>query len=216
MRRSIAVGGLRRRRRRRFFLKIATPSSPPSIPKIDADDDVDRAPSAPAQPPPADHPLEHLAHLRRHLRHCRPSAAHPLAAGSAPISICIGIDEHASPMTPPISAGEQADQRAFGRGDRRRLRSAAADRPRAHRRRHPQAAAAVPGVDDRQRRQHADEHAAEERGLQPCLNPSVVVLQAEMRDQLLTAQVAQRVLQLHQLDEQVVLGIELLARASGS
>src|SRR5215469_10360694 len=36
----------------------------------------------------------------------------------------------------------------------------------------------------------------------------VVVLQAKVGDQLLTLQVAQSVLQLHQLDEQIVLGIE--------
>src|SRR5262245_41292838 len=36
----------------------------------------------------------------------------------------------------------------------------------------------------------------------------IVVLQAEVRDQLLAPQVPQRVLQLHELDEQVVLGIE--------
>src|SRR5690349_10040673 len=36
----------------------------------------------------------------------------------------------------------------------------------------------------------------------------VVVLGAEVRDQLLAAQVAERVLQLHQLDEQVVLRVQ--------
>src|SRR5579871_2371459 len=41
-----------------------------------------------------------------------------------------------------------------------------------------------------------------------CANLSVVVLTAEVRDQLLTLEVPQRVLQLHQLDEQIVLGIE--------
>src|SRR3954469_8535627 len=37
---------------------------------------------------------------------------------------------------------------------------------------------------------------------------SVVIFAAEVRDQFLALQVTQRVLQLHQLDEQVVLGIE--------
>ncbi len=37
-----------------------------------------------------------------------------------------------------------------------------------------------------------------------------------MRDQFLASQVAQRVLQLHQLDEQVVLRIKFRARTSGS
>src|SRR3954471_6295143 len=37
---------------------------------------------------------------------------------------------------------------------------------------------------------------------------SVVILQAEVRDQILAAHVTQRVLQLHQLDEQVVLRVE--------
>jgi len=36
----------------------------------------------------------------------------------------------------------------------------------------------------------------------------VVVLQAEVRDQLLSLQVTESVFQLHQLDEQVVLGVE--------
>ena len=69
-------------------------------------------------------------------------------------------------MTPPMQAGDQADQRAFGGGDLRRQvllpqvdgQHAAAEDP--------EAAAAVSGVDDRQRREHADEQAAEERGLQ--------------------------------------------------
>src|SRR5688500_7608244 len=37
---------------------------------------------------------------------------------------------------------------------------------------------------------------------------SVVVFAAQMRDELLAAQVAQRVLELHQLDEQIVLRVE--------
>ena len=36
----------------------------------------------------------------------------------------------------------------------------------------------------------------------------VVVLQAQVRDQFLAAQMPQRVLQLHQLDEEIVLGIQ--------
>jgi len=38
---------------------------------------------------------------------------------------------------------------------------------------------------------------------------SVVVFRAEVGDQVLASQPAQRILQLHQLDEQIVLGIEL-------
>ena len=45
---------------------------------------------------------------------------------------------------------------------------------------------------------------------------SVVVLEPEVRDQLLAAQVAQRVLQLHQLDEEVVLRVEARAPSAGS
>ena len=41
---------------------------------------------------------------------------------------------------------------------------------------------------------------------------SVVVLQPEVRDQVLAHDVAQRVLQLHRLDEQIVLRIEPLGR----
>src|ERR1700730_12480652 len=37
---------------------------------------------------------------------------------------------------------------------------------------------------------------------------SVVILTAEVRDELLSLQISQRVLQLHQLNEQIVLGIE--------
>src|SRR3954463_12083324 len=37
---------------------------------------------------------------------------------------------------------------------------------------------------------------------------SVVVFQSQMRDELLTAQVTQRVLQLHRLNEEVVFGVE--------
>ena len=40
------------------------------------------------------------------------------------------------------------------------------------------------------------------------LRTSVVVLQSQVRDQFFPLQVAQGVLQLHELDEQVVLGIE--------
>src|SRR5262245_50778030 len=38
---------------------------------------------------------------------------------------------------------------------------------------------------------------------------SVVIFQPQVRDQLFAAQVSQRVLQLHQLNEQVVFGVEL-------
>ena len=44
----------------------------------------------------------------------------------------------------------------------------------------------------------------------------VVVLGAEVGDELFAAQVAQRVLELHELDEQVVLGIEPRRASSGS
>src|SRR5262245_523439 len=37
---------------------------------------------------------------------------------------------------------------------------------------------------------------------------SVVILPAEVRDQLFALQIAQRVLQLHQLNEQIVLGVQ--------
>src|SRR6266571_3055555 len=40
----------------------------------------------------------------------------------------------------------------------------------------------------------------------PCT--SVIVLQAQMGDQVFPAQVAERVLELHELDEEVVLGVE--------
>src|SRR6266498_115805 len=38
---------------------------------------------------------------------------------------------------------------------------------------------------------------------------SVVILQSQMRDQFLPAHIAQRILQLHKLDEQVMLGIQV-------
>ena len=44
----------------------------------------------------------------------------------------------------------------------------------------------------------------------------VVVLPSEVRDQFLAAHVAQRVLELHELNEQIVLGIEARRRASDS
>src|ERR1700758_637318 len=46
------------------------------------------------------------------------------------------------------------------------------------------------------------------RGVRPTQAYLVVVLQPQMRDQFLALEMAQGVLQLHQLDEQVVLGIE--------
>src|SRR4029450_10258361 len=41
-----------------------------------------------------------------------------------------------------------------------------------------------------------------------CPSPSVVILPTQMGDEILAAQKAQRVLQLHHLDEQVMLGIQ--------
>jgi hypothetical protein len=38
--------------------------------------------------------------------------------------------------------------------------------------------------------------------------PSIVILQPQMRDQLLAFQVPERIFQLHQLNEQIVLGIQ--------
>src|SRR5687768_10255958 len=42
----------------------------------------------------------------------------------------------------------------------------------------------------------------------PVAPASVVILQAEVRDEVFAAEVAERVLELHQLDEDVVLGVE--------
>src|SRR5687768_12128807 len=42
----------------------------------------------------------------------------------------------------------------------------------------------------------------------PVAAASVVILQAEVRDEVFAAEVAERVLELHQLDEDVVLGVE--------
>ncbi len=55
---------------------------------------------------------------------------------------------------------------------------------------------------------------AGQRGLHG--QPLVVVLEAEVRDQVLAHDVAQRVLQLHRLDEQIVLGIEPFARSAAT
>ena len=72
-------------------------------------------------------------------------------------------------------AGHKPDQRAFGRRDlQRRVLLAQIDgqHAAAH---DPQAAAAVAGADERQRRQHADEQPAPERRLQPVFMLILVV-----------------------------------------
>src|SRR5579871_1489846 len=46
-----------------------------------------------------------------------------------------------------------------------------------------------------------------------CVNRLVVVLTAKVRNQLFALEISQRVLQLHQLDEQIVLGVDLSRRS---
>lgn len=61
----------------------------------------------------------------------------------------------------------------------------------------------------RLRTTHAYEiNAGKFQGFGPSVPELVVILQTQMRDEFLTAQVAERVLEFHQLDEQVVLRVE--------
>ena len=151
-------------------------------------------------------------------------AAHLLAARSARSASANRIDRSRSAMTAPTRPGDQADERAVGRRDRRGLLLLLQVGRRARRRRRPRGSSRVRRADERQRRQHADEQTAEQRGLVPVVMSGpepddrarsrsprrrlVVVLAPEVRDELLALHVAQRVLQLHQLDEQVVLRIQ--------
>ena len=78
------------------------------------------------------------------------------------------------PITPPMAPAISPTSAPFRGLDLQRTvllaqvggQRAAAD--------HPQAAAAVADVDDRQRRQHADEHAAPERRLKPLVHVSAL------------------------------------------
>ena len=138
-----------------------------------------------------DHHLGHRLHLRRHHEADR--------CGNRRVEERTG------------QAGQGAADRAIGHPHRHRpalLHEPGGDCAAT---RHPEAAADVGGADDRQRRQDSVERAADEHRLGATVRhcaSSVVILEPEMRNQLLPPEVAERVLQLHQLNEQIMFRVE--------
>ena len=221
------------------FLKSSAPSRPPSVVNATPTTSMNRNPKTRPKTSRPDPWL--LSRISRKLGG-RSRRRVEEALGELPLphaGHCLQRHVQDRPDDRAHDAGEQAGERAVAERDRERL--VLLHQPR---RQHaggdePQPAAAVPRADDRQRRKHAEQQAGQERGLQPedmtgasrlessqaydsslrmpCRDSgSVVVLEPEVRDELLARHVAQRVLQLHQLDEQIVLRIQLRARAAGS
>ena len=58
--------------------------------------------------------------------------------------------------------------------------------------------------------------AAQREAAAPAVGCLVVVFEAEVGDQVFAHDVAQGVLELHRLDEEIVLGIEALARSAAT